>query len=216
MGRRALPKLNPTVEFDSYLHIVKELEEGSSPETFFKTSRPIELEIGCGKGLFLAGVTGEKPEHNFLGIEVSAKYASYSAYQLARRERENGHILSGDALGYMRDHVLDHSLTAVHIYFPDPWWKDRHRKRRVLNEVSAKDIQRVLIPGGKLHFWTDVQEYYESALEILAASTTLSAPIDVVEKPAEHDLDYRTHFERRTRKNGEPVYRAQFVKETAA
>ena len=71
----------------------------------------------------------------------------------------------------------------------------------------VKEIERVLEPGGRLHFWTDVLEYFESALETLAEATTLAGPFDVAEAAPEHDLDYRTHFERRTRLNREDVYR---------
>ena len=60
---------------------------------------------------------------------------------------------------------------AVHVYFPDPWWKKRHHKRRVMTEQSVKDIERILTPSGTLHFWTDVEEYFHGTLELLAAHT---------------------------------------------
>ncbi len=108
--------------------------------------------------------------------------------------------------------IPDSSLAAVHVYFPDPWWKKRHRKRRVMNEVFAGHIERALMPGGALHFWTDVEEYFQVTLELLAARTRLTGPIAVPESVAEHDLAYRTHFERRMRLSNEPVYRAEFRK----
>ena len=82
----------------------------------------------------------------------------------------------------------------------------------MLCETFLHDAQRTLAPGGTLHFWTDVQEYFESGLELLARLTRLAGPFDVPEPPADHDLDYRTHFEHRARKNSEPVYRAEFRK----
>jgi tRNA (guanine-N7-)-methyltransferase len=81
-----------------------------------------------------------------------------------------------------------------------------------LNEHFLRDAERTLVPGGSLHFWTDVEEYYRSTLELIAATVNLTGPLPVTEKPPEHDLDYRTHFERRTRKSAEPVYRAEFQK----
>jgi tRNA (guanine-N7-)-methyltransferase len=75
-----------------------------------------------------------------------------------------------------------------------------------------KEIERVLRPGGNFHFWTDVEEYFETTLAALASVTTLIGPTEVTEKPAEHELDYRTHFERRTRLSGLPVFRSQFAK----
>jgi len=71
------------------------------------------------------------------------------------------------------------------------------------------------VPGGRLHFWTDVEEYFQVTLELLASATRLSGPHPVSERPAEHDLDYRTHFERRMRMHGLPVYRAEFIKPPA-
>jgi tRNA (guanine-N7-)-methyltransferase len=106
----------------------------------------------------------------------------------------------------------DESLAAVHVYFPDPWWKKRHRRRRVMQESFLQQIERTLRPGGLLHFWTDVEEYFQSTLELLAAHTRLEGPIPVPETPAEHDMAYRTHFERRMRLHDEAVYRSQFRK----
>jgi tRNA (guanine-N7-)-methyltransferase len=105
-------------------------------------------------------------------------------------------------------------VEAVHVYFPDPWWKARHKKRRVMNEKFAAQVERALVPGGVLHFWTDVEEYFHAAVATIAESTKLEGPRAVQEKPADHDLDYRTHFERRMRLAGEPVYRSSFVKQT--
>jgi tRNA (guanine-N7-)-methyltransferase len=82
----------------------------------------------------------------------------------------------------------------------------------VLNAQFVNHVERVLISGGLLHYWTDVRERFDETLELLAAVTTLSAPMDVAERAAEHDLDYRTHFERRMRLASLPVYRTAFKK----
>ena len=128
----------------------------------------------------------------------------------------NARAVHGDGLWVFRELVPADSLTAVHVYFPDPWWKARHHKRRVLNEAFLKDVVRTLEPEGRLHFWTDVQAYYDATLELIAEKTPLVGPLEVPETPSEHDLDYRTHFERRTRLNEQPVYRAEFVKRSAS
>jgi tRNA (guanine-N7-)-methyltransferase len=111
-----------------------------------------------------------------------------------------------------REQVPDASLAAIHVYFPDPWWKARHHKRRVMNESFLADVVRTLLPGGKLHFWTDVKDYYDAAVALIAEVTPLVGPLEVAEREAEHDLDFHTHFERRTRLHGEAVYRSEFVK----
>ena len=75
---------------------------------------------------------------------------------------------------------------AHHVYFPDPWWKSRHKKRRVLNDAFLRDVVRTLAVGGRLHFWTDVEEYFQTTLELIAATVKLRGPMPVEEKPAEH------------------------------
>jgi len=176
----------------------------------FGREAPLEVEVGSGKGLFMRRVAAARPEHCYLGIEIARKYARFAAANLARRELTNAKMIIGDGLRLFNEHLPDGSLDAVHVYFPDPWWKKRHRKRRVMRESFVRRIEQVLRPGGWLHFWTDVGEYFDESIELLRSATTLDGPHPVREAPAEDDLDYRTHFERRMRLADEPVYRSQF------
>lgn len=211
MGRRALRKLDPALDLSQNFRERKDLPERFDLSALFaRPELPLEVEVGSGKGLFLSAATRLQPEHNFLGIELADKYARHAAARLRRAGVENGVVISGDALAIFREWIPDSALDAIHVYFPDPWWKKRHRKRRVLNEAFLADAVRTLKPDGRLHFWTDVEEYFESTLVLIKEFTALAGPLPVQEKPAEHDLDYRTHFERRTRKNAQPVYRAEF------
>jgi tRNA (guanine-N7-)-methyltransferase len=114
----------------------------------------------------------------------------------------------------LQEVLPEESAAAVHVYFPDPWWKRRHRKRRVMRESLARDVARVLQPGGSLHFWTDVEEYFEIAVGLFRETPGLEGPFEVPEAPAAHDMDYRTHFERRTRLHGATVFRTLFRKES--
>lgn len=210
MGRRALRKIDPLLSLSQHLKTLDEMLEPWDPEALFGRIAPLEIEVGSGKGLFLANAAEAQPETNFLGIEVIAKYARFSAAKLARNDIRNAVMVSGDALRLFRESVPDASLQAIHVYFPDPWWKKRHRKRRVMNEAFAADIQRTLVPGGRLHFWSDVQEYFDETLELLERETQLEGPFEVPVRPAEHELDYRTNFERRMRLHDVPVYRSEF------
>jgi tRNA (guanine-N7-)-methyltransferase len=81
-----------------------------------------------------------------------------------------------------------------------------------MQESLVRDIERTLQPGGLLHYWTDVEEYFHTGVSLVSAETRLEGLFDVPEPPAAGDLDYRTHFERRTRLGGRPVYRAEFRK----
>ncbi len=212
MGRRSLPQVDKNIDLSDYFHVLADLpEDWNLRDLFPDSSAPTEFEVGSGKGLFMQTASADHPDRNFVGIEIAGKYARYAAAKLARRGLTNGKMLHGDANRLITNHISDGSLDAVHVYFPDPWWKKRHFKRRIMNVVFVKQIQRVLKPSGELHFWTDVKEYFDMALETLAEATTLVGPQPVNERPAEHDLDYRTHFERRMRKHGEAVYRSLYV-----
>ncbi len=173
---------------------------------------PIELEIGSGKGLFLQQAATARPEHNFVGVELSGKFANRAAERLARHALANVQMLRGDAEAFLLKVVPDTSVAAVHVYFPDPWWRRKHKKRRVLNDETLAAIERILVPGGQFHFWTDVLDYYELICRHVIERMSLSGPHYVPQRAALHDLDYTTHFERRARRNLQPIYRAVFGK----
>jgi tRNA (guanine-N7-)-methyltransferase len=212
MGRRALRPIDPTLDLSRHLFVLEELAPAWDAAALFGREAPLEIEVGSGKGLFLSAAAAGDPQANFLGIEIMAKYARFAAARLAQRELANARMMHGDAQHFFKAWLGDACLRAVHVYFPDPWWKARHKKRRVMNEPFLRDVERTLVPGGRLHFWTDVEEYFNTSLELLAATTGLAGPYEVAEQPADHDLDYRTHFERRMRLHAAPVYRAEFAK----
>ncbi len=175
-------------------------------------SSPIELEIGSGKGLFLQTSAQQHPDHRFVGVELAGKFANRAAQRIAKAGIANVIVLRGDAKKFLQQVVPHASVQRLHVYFPDPWWRNKHKKRRVLNEQSLADIERVLQPAGEFHFWTDVLDYYEHICGQVMDLTKLAGPRYVPEKNATHALDYTTHFERRARLNEQPVYRAIFSK----
>jgi tRNA (guanine-N7-)-methyltransferase len=212
MPRRALRKLDPELDLSFHLKTMDDLPRPWSIEKLFACEQPLEVEVGSGKGLFLQSAAIANPEHNFLGIEIATKYARFASARLAKHELHNAVMIHGDAQRLFGEFLPDNSLAAVHVYFPDPWWKKRHHKRRVMNEQFVPQIERTLACGGTLHFWTDVAERFDATLELIAAHSGLTGPIVVAERPAEHNLDYRTHFERRMRLADTPIYRAEFRK----
>ena len=175
--------------------------------TLFGNDHPVELEVGSGKGLFLANAAASDPGCNFLGIELARKYAGQAAERVAKLHLTNVKVLPGDALLFLSRYVPPQSLRVVHVYFPDPWWKKRHRKRRVFNEGLVVSIERGLVPKGELSVVTDVEEYFGVICELMAAHP-LFEDIPIREpKTPEHDLDYLTNFERKYRIEGRPIYR---------
>jgi tRNA (guanine-N7-)-methyltransferase len=212
MPRRALRKLDPALDLSFHLKTIDDMPRPWNVTQVFPQDLPLEVEVGSGKGLFLNSAAKENPAHNFLGVEIAAKYARHAAAKLAKNGYKNAVMLSGDAQRLFVEILPNQSLAAVHVYFPDPWWKKRHHKRRVMNQGFIGEIYRTLIPSGSLHFWTDVRERYDEILELIATHTPFVGPLEVAERQAEHDLDYRTHFERRMRLTDQPVYRAEFRK----
>jgi len=212
MGRRALRKINPAVDLGRNFRTFDQLPRPWDAAALFGRTAPLEVEIGSGKGLFLRRAAAGRPEPAFLGIEVAPKYARFAAAGLARASLTNAVVVQGDALRLFAELLPDGSLAAVHVYFPDPWWKRRHRRRRVMCAPLLRDVHRTLLPGGALHFWTDVEEYFSTTCELLSKLALFVGPLPVAETPAADEMDYRTHFERRVRQAAQPVYRAEYRK----
>lgn len=210
MPRRALRRIDETLDYSRHLYMVKEqLETPWDVSRYFENpSAPLEVEIGSGKGQFIHDAALANPDHNFIGTEIAHKYAAYCAARLIGAGVSNACMFSGDGLALFREHLPENSLAAVHVYFPDPWWKKRHRKRRVMQMELVRACEKCLIPGGKLHFWTDVEEYFMTAMEMMAAESVLEGPFE----PSVDETVWRTHFEKRTVVEGRPVFRSYFVK----
>jgi tRNA (guanine-N7-)-methyltransferase len=127
---------------------------------------PVEIEIGVGRGRFILGEAARCPQVGFLGIERVRKYLRVALERLNRSGCENVRLVREDAGFVVRELILDRSVTTYHIYFPDPWPKRRHHKRRLLNPDFAAHLHRTLCPGGTLNVATDYISYFH---EILAA-----------------------------------------------
>jgi tRNA (guanine-N7-)-methyltransferase len=204
------PRSRPQIDTRAHTLDLAGLEGPVAWSAVFGDDRPVELEVGSGKGLFLRNAAAANPGHNFLGIELSRKYAGKAAERLARRQVSNARVWAGDARLFLARHVPPASLRAVHVYFPDPWWKTRHKKRRVFSETLVSDIERGLATGGALHLATDVEEYFGVMTELVVARPAFEPEPPPELKPAEHDLDYLTNFERKYRIEGRPIYRASY------
>ncbi len=212
MARPKLRRIAASIDLSRHLTTLDELARPFSAEAIFGRSATLEIEVGSGKGLFLRTAAAAAPEHDFLGIEVARQYARFAALGLMRSGLTNAVMIAGDAVQLFAEILPAGIADAVHVYFPDPWWKRRHKKRRVMREGFVQDIERVLKPGGLLHYWTDVEEYFATGTAMICSQTRLEGPFDVPEPPSSGDLDFRTHFERRTRLSGGKVHRSQFRK----
>lgn len=198
----------PTEALAPYLVAVPDPPAPLDGRTLFGNSNPVEIEVGFGKGLFLLTASQTRPEVNFLGVEIERKYCLYTANRIAKRGLGNVKLAHADARLFFRGCLPARCVRAVHVFFPDPWWKKRHHKRRLFTAEFVAECARVLEQGGRLNFVTDVEEYFYRVSELVAVQPSLG-PLPPPEPgtPA-HDLDYLTNFERKFRKEGRPIYRA--------
>ncbi len=207
----AVPSLASPPDLSPWFTHLKELPPPPlALAAFFGNDRPVELEVGTGRGLFLTTAGEAHPDINFLGIECDLKEARRAATRFQKRQYPNVRLVGGDANVFLPRYLPAGSMQAVHVYFPDPWWKKRHRKRRIFNPAFVAECARLIPPGGLLHSWTDVAEYFTvicSQINISPAFRELPPP---EEREASHDMDYHTSYERKKRKEGLPIYRARW------
>ncbi|HLJ96935.1 MAG TPA: tRNA (guanosine(46)-N7)-methyltransferase TrmB [Gemmataceae bacterium] len=182
-------------------------------ERVFVNPGPLEIEVGFGKGLFLVRAAQAFPGVNYLGIEISRKYQLFTATRLAKRGLGNVRLAKADARAFLRDHVAAGSCQAIHVYFPDPWWKKRHVKRRVFTAEFVGQCARVLQSGGWLHVATDVADYFQLIMQLITAQSNLRPLLLPQTHEPTHDLDYLTNFERKFRQAGKPIYRGSYAKQ---
>jgi tRNA (guanine-N7-)-methyltransferase len=176
----------------------------------FGNDRPVEIEVGSGKGAFLVAAAESNPAKNYFGIEIDRALQLYVATRLAKRGLRNGRVAGTDARRFFSERVPAASVGAVHVYFPDPWWKKRHHKRRVWTPAFAADCVRILAPGGRLHIATDVGEYGRIIRELLDAQPGLKQ-LRAGEQTGPPAADEAlTNFERKARQRGVAVFRAEY------
>jgi tRNA (guanine-N7-)-methyltransferase len=178
----------------------------------FSNDHPVEIEVGFGKGAFLVAAAVAHPETNYLGIEVDRGLQLYVATRLAKRSLANAKVCCADARQLFENSVAPSSVAAVHVYFPDPWWKKRHKKRRVFTPGFAAAAERALVPGGRLLIATDVEEYFGVMTELVAARPGFCEISRRVETGPPAPDELITNFERKAREKGGPVWRAEYRK----
>ncbi len=142
-------------------------------EWLFGNSNPVELEIGVGKAGFLLRRAQANPQRNFLGIEWANEFYRYAVDRMRRWKVENVRLLRADASQFMRETCPRGSLSALHVYHPDPWPKRRHHKRRLFQKAFVDAAVECLAPGGRWAVQTDHAEYFEVIQELLRSQPQL-------------------------------------------
>jgi len=168
------------------------------------------VEIGFGMGETTAHIAEQHPEWDILGIEVHTPGVGSLLKQVSERELTNVRVIQHDAVEVLKHMIGEGSLDGVHIFFPDPWHKKRHHKRRLIQKGFVELLSSKLKVGGYLHIATDWQEYAEWILEVLKAEPLLkNTASDYAPKP-----DYRplTKFENRGLRLGHGVWDILFTR----
>jgi tRNA (guanine-N7-)-methyltransferase len=178
----------------------------------FGRSAPKILEIGCGMGETTAAIAAAQPDNDYLGIEVHTPGVGSLLKEITTRELTNLRVIQHDAVEVVRDMLAPDSLAGIHIYFPDPWPKKRHHKRRLIQPPFVALLASRLAPGGYLHCATDWEEYAQQMLEVLGAepllANTSEAPLGgFAPRPAWRP---QTKFETRGLKLGHGVWDVLF------
>ena len=174
------------------------------------------LEIGFGNGLSLAEMAELQPEVNFFGIEVHQPGVGSLLVQVKKRDLKNIRVSYNDAVDVIAQQIPDHSLNRIQIFFPDPWHKKRHHKRRLIQADFVAMLVAKLKPLGVLHVATDWQDYAEHILEVLSANKQLSN--FAAQSSSNHGYslkpDYRpsTKYEERGKRLGHSVSDIVFTK----
>ncbi|MEN8169181.1 MAG: tRNA (guanosine(46)-N7)-methyltransferase TrmB [Pseudomonadota bacterium] len=187
-------------------------EEKLDLDAIFGRSAPRIIEIGFGNGESLAQIAKNHPENDYLGIEVHRPGVGHLLQLIEEQQLTNLRVMSEDAVDILEQQIPDNSLDALYLFFPDPWHKKRHHKRRQVQASWAQLVRRKLKLGGKLHMATDWKNYAEYMLKVLSAAEgfrNTSSSDDYVAKP-----DYRpeTKFERRGQRLGHGVWDLLFEK----
>jgi tRNA (guanine-N7-)-methyltransferase len=137
--------------------------------TLFGDDHPVEVEIGSGKGMFLKEAARARPDRNYLGVERAGRFYRIAVERLTRAGLTNVRLLRADGLDLLDRWIAPGSIRALHIYFPDPWPKKRHRKRRLFRPALLELAARALPAGAELFVATDHAEYGAVIRELLAA-----------------------------------------------
>ncbi|HXY34641.1 MAG TPA: tRNA (guanosine(46)-N7)-methyltransferase TrmB [Planctomycetaceae bacterium] len=197
----------PVVDLRPYFLTLNDLTGPLAWSVLFGNANPVEIDVGCGRGLFLFSASTSNPAVNYLGLELDYHEGRRAARRLWKRSLPNARVLGGDARIALAKFVPSHSVDAVHVYFPDPWWKRRHKRRRLFTDEFVDLAAGVLKRGGLLHSWTDVEEYFGVIRALMDHHAEFEALPPPVESPPAHDLDYRTSFERKKRQLGATISR---------
>ncbi|PJE80738.1 tRNA (guanine-N(7)-)-methyltransferase [invertebrate metagenome] len=182
------------------------------PEVLFGRKAPLVLEIGYGMGHSLIAMASEEPDKDFVGIEVHRPGVGSLLNETQKNGLANLRTYCDDAVKVLEECISDQTLSRVQIYFPDPWHKKRHHKRRLIQPGFIEKIHPKLKPGGIIHMATDWENYAEQMMEVMTADTrfeNMAGEYAFADRP---DFRPMTKFERRGQRLGHGVWDLLFTR----
>ena len=181
-------------------------------ESLFERTRPLEVEIGCGKGTFLISRALAREDVNFLGVDVVWKWMKYGVRRSEKRGLANIRFAKTDARELVRFALPPESVSIFHVYFPDPWPKRRHRKRRLVTGEFLSRLHSRLVPGGLIELATDYEDYYLHMKQAIIQSGIRWARVAEAEERI-FDRERRTNYEIKYAAAGRPLHYIELEKE---
>jgi tRNA (guanine-N7-)-methyltransferase len=176
--------------------------------TVFGREAPLEVELGFGRPHFLLERAAEVPEHDVVGIEWKGRWPAAVHAQQARGRHPNVRAIHGNAWLLLGSLFAPASLTWIVLNFPDPWWKSKHQKRRIVSDAFARLLASRLAPGGRILVQTDVASLLEEFLTRLEAQPTLRNTAGPFRLAPRKPMTASSHREKRCRRDGVPIFRA--------
>lgn len=215
-GGRITPPQEKALE-EQWPRFGLDLHQGMSAldSAFTNPEADLILEIGFGMGDSLLEMATRFPAQNFIGIEVHLPGVGRLINEASKRDLQNLKVFCADATDVLTDCIADNSLTRLQLYFPDPWHKSRHHKRRIVQPAFVNQVAEKLKDGGVLHMATDWQHYAEAMLETTSACELLQNSADAQHYSPRPDYRPETKFERRGQQLGHGVWDLLFHKHQA-
>lgn len=176
-------------------------------QALFGNSNPVELELGIGKGRFLIQQAETRPDTNFVGVEWASRYYRLVAERAAKRGLGNFRVLRDDAAHVVTDTLAAQSIDALHIYFPDPWPKAKHNKRRLIQPPFAQAAAQALKDGGRVCLATDHEDYAVQMEAVFKATADFAQTFRAIGEQAPEGV---TNWEVRFRREGKTIHKFEF------
>jgi tRNA (guanine-N7-)-methyltransferase len=184
-----------------------EVEGKADFASIFGRAAAVHVEVGSGKGTFLVNQARAHPDIDFIGIEWARKYYRYAVDRMGRWGLKNVRLIRTDAAAFVAENIGDESVECFHVYFPDPWPKKRHHKRRFISDTNLGQMLRCLKSGGTIRMATDHADYFEHIKEVLAGRASEVEEIDFLPTAGADTGEWvGTNFERKYLKESRAIY----------